>query len=351
VNIDNSTWLVRLVLIAVISSDVVTGVAVQACDKTNCVSELESHLAKARVGSGAIQVIMRYLERTKPDDPYEAILDWAKADLPDLDVVRGSLDAEALSVQLGIVHAVHFFLRSLPEADRTTKYLAAMDALGRGDGTNYYTWQLATSARGTINPVFLKDIAIRRMNSSKEHERCQGVLMAVDFANQPDIIAQYRRILTQSANRNDKVTILAVSGSMPKREMALLSLDRLVNDSLAEVREWAARCLRVAIQSKEGLCLDDLYLLLFPLVETQDTQVRVTLGYVAAYLTTDPALMVDEEALNDDVLMGFVKAVTPLRLNANSKVDRQDMVRLWRNWWNKRCGDYTKRMPTPNFCE
>jgi hypothetical protein len=251
---------------------------------------------------------------------------------------------------MGIVHTLHFFLQSLPEAARARRYLAAMNALCRGDGTDYYTWQMATSAGGSISSSLLKQESLRRMSSPKEPERCQGVLMAISLANCPEVLAKYRYILSHGTNRNEKVAILAISGSLPRRDMALLSLDRLVNDSLADVRDWAARCLKSATQAKAGLGLNDLTLLLFPLLETQDSQVRVTLGHVAAGLTTDLSLLVDEKKLSDDVLLGFVSEAKPLRLNPQKDTDRRRMVRLWRNWWNTRRDGYTKPVPPPIVC-
>jgi len=149
VKMHEPSWLIGLVLSAVVSSATITVLAEQPETVPPYIAALQTHLAEARVSPGTIQVVAEHLKRTNPGDPFQAVVDWGKKE-------------RSVFVQLGIVHAIHFFLQPLPEVDRAKKYLWAMDALCQGDGTDYYTWQLAASARTLMSPSVLQREALSR---------------------------------------------------------------------------------------------------------------------------------------------------------------------------------------------
>ena len=305
--------------------------------------DLEKYLLKEMVGQEAVRVITDHLKRSGTDAPLDNLIAWAKAGFPDLQDENGYWKTESISFRLGIVRSLYFYLSTSPPADKSTRYLAVIDELQRDD---YITYHLVDMAYRVVEEAVLEEKALKLLKEKNPTLREQGVRMGSTLAERkPFWFERYQQMLRNDDDAHVRTTILYSILRWPKRrDVAFMAFERLLNDTDANVRNLGARGIEIAAE-RDVLTADDLAPILLPMLKTNDTFVRVSIGRAAAQMaTTDDILFVRSEKITDELLAGFINAIKARESTSGSPLSEADLTKAWFEWWTPLIPQYTRRL-------
>ena len=297
--------------------------------------ELEKYLQREMVGPEAVRVIMDHLSSSGTNTPLDDLVGWAKAGFPDLHDERGIWKTESISLRLGVVRALYYYLSTLPEDGKSARYLAVIDELQNDD---YITYHLTGMAYLVVDEATLEAKVLKLLDEKDPKLRSQGALMGSTIAQRKRFLFErYYEMLKNDNDSHVRTTILSSIIGWRTRESAFVELEILVNDRDAEVRALAARGLQSAAD-RNVLSADDLSTLLRPMLKTSDAFARVSIGRAAAKMaTSDRSLYIRREKFTDDLLQGFIRDAK------QNELSDADLVKLWMEWWTPLIPQYTVR--------
>src|SRR6478672_7636637 len=148
--------------------------------------------------------------------------------------------------------------------------------------------------------------------------------------NRP-LFERYLQMLKSDEDAHVRVIILYSIGRVRTKEVAYLGLERLVNDPDADVRDWGARVLRNAAELRI-LTDEDLPAILAVMPKTNEPFVTISIGRVAARLTTDRSLGIEEDKITDELLAGFTKRSKLSESKAGVSLTEKELAKVWLDW-------------------
>jgi hypothetical protein len=302
---------------------------------------LEKHLNQKMVGPEAVQVIKRHLLESGTSEPLDELVTWAKEGFPDLHDEHGIWKTEALALRLGVVWSIHYYFSTSPPDNKSQSYLKILSELQRDD---YMSYQLTGMASSVVDEAVLEAEVLKLLDDKDARLRSQGVMMGAALAKQKrSLFERYIQMVKTDDNAQVRVTILYSLGSWRSKEVAYIGLERLVNDSDPDVRDWGARVLRGSAQFRV-LTEEDLPAILAPMIKTSTPFVRISLGRVAARLTTGRSLWIQEDKITDELLAGFIQRTRLSESEAGVSPSEEELAKLWLEWWTPLIPKYARRI-------
>jgi len=139
------------------------------------------------------------------------------------------------------------------------------------------------------------------------------------------------------------MTILSSILPWRRKDVAFLAFDRLLNDPDSDVRKLAGRGLGTAAE-RRVLTVDDLATILPAMLRTNDSSVRLSIGYAAARLTTDRSLFIRSDIFTDQLLYNFIQMVREKGTRMHSALSDVELAKEWLAWWTPLIPEYTGRI-------
>jgi len=303
---------------------------------------LENYLNQQMVGPDPVRIIKSHLVESGTGTPLDELVAWAKAGFPDLQE-NGYWKTEAISLKLGIVRSIHYYFETAPPRDKSKRYLEILEELEKDD---YISYHLVGMASVVVDEALLERTVIDLLEQKDPTLRAKGVEMGARLAEKKrDLFDRYHEMLNTDDNPRVRMLILHAFIGWKTREVALIALDRLLNDTDASVRERGSRGLEMASERPDQLSVDDLILLLPPMLRTNDSMVRKSLGLAAARLSTpNRQLYVRSEKITDEFLFGYINSVRLKGTEGGSPLNNAELAKEWLAWWTPLIPAYTGRI-------
>ena len=298
---------------------------------------LEDYLNQRMVGREAVQIIKQHLVESGTSHPLDELVAWAKAGLPD----PHNGKSDVLSLRLGIINSIHYYFSTSPPENKSERYLEILNEL-RSD--HYLSWHLTQMAYLFVNESVLENEVLKLVAQRDPELRAWGVLMGGALAekNRP-LFERYLQLLKSDDDAHVRVIILYSIIRVRTKEVAYVGLERLVNDSDADVRDWGARALRNATELRI-LTEEDLPAILAVMLKTNEPFVRISIGRAAARLATDRSFGIEESQITDELLAGFIKRSKLSESKAGVSLTEKELAKLWLDWWTPLLPKYAKPM-------
>ena len=311
-----------------------------AGQRATAFDDLEMHLSKKMVGPEATKVIKTHLVESGTNAPLENLVAWTKAGFPDLHDEHGIWKTEALSLRSGVATSICYYFSTSPSPDQSSRYLKILDDLKSDDYISYY---LTGMAYQFVDPVVLERRVGSLLNEKDPNLRSQGIHMGSPLAkeNQP-LFVRYEQMLKSDHDAHVRTTILSSMLGWRRKDVALLAFDRLLRDSSDDVRKLAARGLEIAAEDRI-LTTDDLSTILPAMLRTNDSFVRVSIGYTAARLSTSRSLYIRSEIFNDQLIYNFIQLVREKGTRMHSALTDVELAKEWLAWWTPLIPEYTRQ--------
>jgi len=303
--------------------------------------DLEMYLNKKMVGPEATKVIMTHLIESGTNAPLENLVAWAKTGFPDLHDEHGIWKTEGLSLKLGVVTSICYYFSTSPSPNQSTGYLKILDDLKSDDYISYF---LTGMAYQFIDRVVLERRVVSLLNEKDPNLRSQGIHMGRTLAKENQtLFVRYEQMLKSDEDAHVRTTILSSMLGWRRKDVALLAFDRLLSDSNDDVRKLAARGLEIAAEHRI-LTTDDLPTLLPAMLRTNDSFVRVSIGFTAARLSTATSLYIRSDTFNDQLLYNFIQLVREKGTRMHSALSDAELAKEWLAWWTPLIPEYTRRI-------
>ena len=294
---------------------------------------LEDYLNRKMVGPETVKVIIGHLNESRTNAPLDNLVTWAKGGFADLHDEHGIWKTDALSVKLGIIHSVHYYLTTSPPTDKSTRYLAILDELRRDD---YISYHLAQMAFLVVDESVLESKVLQFLQEEDPKLRELGVLMGSPLAKEKrSLFERYQEMVENDDVAQVRTTILYSIIGWRRKDVAYVAFERLLKDPDANVRDWGARGLWSAADYRV-LTAADLATLLPEMLKTNDSFVRISIGRTAARLTTGRSLAVRTDMITDELLFSYINRVRKIGSEAN-------LAEEWLEWWTPLIPTYTLR--------
>ena len=299
--------------------------------------ELASFLKEKQVRPEAIPPIIQHLNESGGVDYLDELVTWAKAGFPELHDENGIWKTESTSFKLGVVHSIHYFVDELPSSLKSQKYLEILDELRKSE---FVSFHLSTMASLFVDEESLKRRAFELMRARDLEERARGAVMICGLASSDESVTERcRKKLLRDKSSKVRNTVLyslpSLNGAKAdlQKSVTSLYLDALIYDPTRYVRENAGEHLLSCANAGTLIGNGGLPGILVLLVGTKDKMVREVLGRVAARLTTDRSLGIDEDKITSTLLRGFVSKVKSKESRVRGEIDKQVIVKMWLNFW------------------
>ena len=303
--------------------------------------DLEMYLNKKMVGPEATKVIMTHLIESGTNAPLENLVAWAKAGFPDLHDEHGIWKTEGLSLKSGVATSICYYFSTSPPPNQSTRYLEILEELKDDD---YITYFLTGGAYQFIDPVMLKTKVVSLLQEKDPNLRSQGIYMGTTLAKEnPALFVRYEQMLKSDDDAHVRTTILSSMLGWRRKDVALLAFDRLLYDSNDDVRKLAARGLGIAAEHRI-LTTDDLPTILPAMLRTNDSFVRLSIGYTAARLSTATSRFIRSKTFNDQLLYNFIQLVRDKGTRMHSALSDAELAKEWLAWWTPLIPEYTGRI-------
>jgi len=303
--------------------------------------DLEMHLNKKMVGPEAVKVIKAHLIESDTTAPLENLVAWSKAGFPDLHDEHGIWKTEAISLKFGVGTSICYYFSTSPSPNQSTTYLKILEDLKSDDYISYF---LTGMAYQFVDPVVLESRVVRLLQEKDSNLRSQGILMGSTLAKENHaLFVKYEQMLKSDYDAHVRTAILSSILGWQRKEVALLAFDRLLSDSDEDVRKPAARGLDIAAE-RRILTTDDLPTILPAMLRTNDSFVRVSIGYAAARLSTPTSLYIRSDMFTDQLLYNFIQMVREKGTRMHSALSDTELAKEWLAWWTPLIPEYTRRI-------
>ena len=303
--------------------------------------DLDMYLNKKMVGPEATKVIMTHLIESGTNSPLENLVAWAKAGFPDLHDEHGIWKTEGLSLKLGVVTSICYYFSTSSSPNQSSRYLKILEDLKSDDYISYF---LTGMAYQFIDPVALESRVVTLLEEKDPNLRSQGIHMGRTLAKENQtLFVRYEQMLKSDDDAHVRTTILSSILGWGRKDVALLAFDRLLSDSNDDVRKLAARGLEIAAEHRI-LTTDDLPTLLPAMLRTNDSFVRVSIGFTAARLSTATSLYIRSDTFNDQLLYNFIQLAREKGTRMHSALSDEELATEWLAWWTPLIPEYTRRI-------
>ena len=303
--------------------------------------DLEMHLSKKMVGPEATKVIITHLVESGTNTPLENLVAWAKAGFPDLHDEHGIWKTEGLSLKSGVATSICYYFSTSPSPNQSTMYLKTLDDL-KSDG--YISYFLTGMAYQFVDPMVLERRVVSLLGEKDPNLRSQGIHMGNILAKENQaLFVRYEQMLKSDDDAHVRTTVLSSMLGWRRKDVALLAFDRLLSDSNDDARKLAARGLEIAAEHRI-LTTDDLPTILPAMLRTNDSFVRVSIGFTAARLSTATSRFIRPDMFNDQFLYNFIQMVREKGTRMHSALSDVELAKEWLAWWTPLIPEYTRQI-------
>lgn len=295
---------------------------------------LSAYLNNGPNDKTTLRLIIAHLERARTDQPLEELVRWAQTGFPEFHDKSGSWHIDALSFHSNFENSLHFYINEYAVPDKGPRYLRLIEELRQ---YGQFTYPLTRVAYKFLTQHELEAEFYRLVKSEDPEERARGFTLGWFIADKDkDVASVYFRAVKEDPVLQPRYSALAVIAMVRRvypREIALVGLDRLLNDPEKPVRDLGGVLVRQGADFGSVWIDTDLSTLLSEMLKSKNLETRRTLAMAVAKLTTKGiGLYVDEKKWADDPQEKFIALVnTPDAVTSETRGEQ--LVLAWKAWW------------------
>lgn len=309
--------------------------------------QLAESLRKGPSDTAGVPLIIDHLERSGTTEPLEELVRWAQTGFPEFHDANNVWRINAGGFHGNFENALYYYVANYEASEKGARYLRLIEELRK---YGQFTHPLTQSAHRFLSAEELEKEFYRLIELKDPEERARGFVLGRAAAERnKDVAFIYLKSLRTDMDMRVRYSALGTIGTLRpdySRDIALAGLDRLLYDPEKQIREFGGVIVQQSANNQKALTERDALRLLTEMVRSKDPEVRRVLAMAAGIVTAaNGELRINEYKWNEDVPHErFIRLVTAREGELKRKLDDDELVELWKQWWTPLIEVYTLKI-------